>query len=119
MMVFWIVAVLLIIAALLFVLPPLIHGASNRNVSERNSLNISIYRDQLGELERDLKNDAITTEQFEQGRLELERRLLEDVPATRGGELHAHATQKRGKVAAIIVGIAVPAFTIAVYQWLG
>ena len=118
MMVFWMVVILLIIAALLFVLPPLIHGASNRNVSERNSLNISIYRDQLGELERDLKNDAITTEQFEQGHLELERRLLEDVPDT-CGVTHAHATQKKGKLAAIIVGIAVPAFAIAVYQWLG
>lgn len=119
MMVFWVAVVVLIVAALLFVLPPLIHGASNRDVIERNSLNISIYRDQLDELERDLKNDAITTEQFDQGRTELERRLLEDVPDTHGGGLHAHAEQKKGKLAAIIVGIAVPAFAIAIYQWLG
>lgn len=119
MMVFWVVAALLMAAALLFVLPPLIFGASNKDVIERNTLNISIYRDQLDDLERDLKNDVITTEQYEQGRVELERRMLEDVPDTHGENLHAHPTQKKGTLAAVIVGIAVPAFAIGIYQWLG
>lgn len=120
MIVFWIVVALLIVAALLFILPPLLHQVSGRNVVERNTLNISIYRDQLAELERDLSNDVITTEQFEQGRVELERRVLEDVPSgTHGQDTNARLPQKKGKRAAIIVGIAVPVFAIGIYQWLG
>jgi len=118
MTVFWIVVVLLILAALLFILPPLLYQASDYKAIAHHSLNIAVYQDQLAELERDLENDVITSEQFEQARLELERRLLEDVPADNGDVL-AKGPQKSSKAAAIIVGIAVPAFAVGLYQWLG
>lgn len=129
MMIFWMVVALLIVAALLFVLPPLISRNTDGEVVERSSLNISIYRDQLAELERDRDNDVITPEQYEQGRIELERRLLEDVPeddasgnnaaGNQTASASAKVSQKRGRTAAVIVGIAIPVFAIGVYQWLG
>jgi cytochrome c-type biogenesis protein CcmH len=128
MMIFWMVVALLIVAALLFVLPPLITRTSGGGVVDRSTLNISVYRDQLAELERDRENDVITQEQYEQGRLELERRLLDDVPEDNGsGQGHsagdaaasAQGSRKTGRIAAVIIGIAIPVFTISVYQWLG
>jgi cytochrome c-type biogenesis protein CcmH len=110
------------------VLPPLITRTSGGGVVDRSTLNISVYRDQLAELERDRENDVITQEQYEQGRLELERRLLDDVPEDNGsGQGHsagdaaasAQGSRKTGRIAAVIIGIAIPVFTISVYQWLG
>ena len=119
MMVFWIVVALFIAAALLFVIPPLINRHSNNASVERNTLNITVYRDQLAELEHDLEHDVITREQFEQGRLELEQRLLEDVPEGTDTSVSATIPKRKGKLAAVLVGIAIPVFAIGIYQWLG
>lgn len=83
----------------------------------RNAINISVYRDQLAELEQDLQNDIITREQYEQGRLELERRLLEDVPdqaadATDAGVRPARRT-------AIVVALFIPLFVVSGYLYFG
>lgn len=119
MMIFWIVVALFIAAALLFVIPPLISRHANNESVERNTLNITIYRDQLAELERDLENDVITREQYEQGRLELEQRLLEDVPEGADASVVANTPKGKGRLAAVLVGIAIPVFAIGIYQWLG
>ena len=60
MMVFWLVAVLLIAAALLFLIPPLLQGGARKKQLARDQINILLYKDQLAELDADLKNGAIT-----------------------------------------------------------
>lgn len=118
MTVFIIVAALLTAAALVFLLPPLVRHSGRNSAPGRRELNISIYRDQLAELDRDLEADVISREQYEQGRQELEGRLLEDVPGGEAGD--GNATEgRRGLGSAVAVGIAVPALAVGIYVWLG
>src|SRR6266403_3374574 len=79
MLTFWIIAGLMMLFALWFVLPPLLQKASDDKSDERRAANFLIYKDQLKEMEADLKNGLMSEEQYQQDREELERRLLEDV----------------------------------------
>lgn len=91
MILFWLICALFIVIALAFVLPAALqrNEQSERAVAdERKLANIAVYRDQLAELESDLKNGIVSQEQYAQDREEIERRLLEDTtsaaaPATR------------------------------------
>lgn len=81
MMLFWLVCALLIMIAFAFVLPTALqrNDKSRRAIAdERKLANIAIYRDQLSELEADLKNGIVSQEQYAQDRDEIERRLLDD-----------------------------------------
>jgi cytochrome c-type biogenesis protein CcmH len=80
MMVFWIVGAALAAAALLVVLRPLLFRRSGDKVS-RTQVNVSIYRDQLRELEADRAAGKLAAEDYERARTEIEARLLEDVAA--------------------------------------
>jgi cytochrome c-type biogenesis protein CcmH len=80
---FWIFAILLTTIALFYVLPPLLQRAG-RTEDERERSNVAIYRDQFAELERDLRDGVLDQEQYEQGRAELQRRLLEDIALGEG-----------------------------------
>ena len=125
MLVFSTVAVLLIVATLLFLLPPLLQGNRSKNVIERKELNVLLYKDQLVELEADLNSGAITQDQFDQAHADLERSLLQDVvdegPAndSEGAADNTKSHALFGKFAAIIVAITVPLITISMYAALG
>lgn len=80
MLTFWIIAVLFILLALWFVLPPLLQKPNEGEDVERSEANVMVYRDQYRELEADLKTDLIGEPQYQAEKEELERRLLEDVP---------------------------------------
>ncbi len=120
MIVFYIAVALLILAALLFIVPPLLRRDQDEVTTDRRSLNISIYQDQFLELERDLANDVITREQFEQSKQELERRLLDDV-----SELDVTAPGKKpgrnraAVISAVVVAGLVPLLATAVYMQTG
>jgi cytochrome c-type biogenesis protein CcmH len=81
MILFWLVCALFIVIAFAFVLPTALQrpDKSQRTIAdERKLANIAIYRDQLSELEADLRNGIVSQEQYAQDRDEIERRLLED-----------------------------------------
>lgn len=113
MIVFSVVAALLIAAALLFIVPPLWQRRDRTGV-QRDRSNLEIYKDQLQELEADLRNGILSQEQFEQGRVELERRLLEDVvpESQRPAPAQDHG---EGRGAAITVMLLVPLLAIFLY----
>ena len=71
------VAVLAIVVALVWVVPPLLRTPKS-HASERRAMNIAVYRDQLKDLEAERDNGALSAEQFEQSKLELEDRLSGD-----------------------------------------
>jgi cytochrome c-type biogenesis protein CcmH len=86
---FWVICALLLLIALSFVLPPVLQRseASDRETEdERKQANIAVYRDQLSELEADLKNGIVSQEQYAQDRDEIERRLLEDTTIVKSKE---------------------------------
>ncbi len=85
MMLFWVICALLIVIAFAFVLPTALQREDKSQKSladERKLANIAIYRDQLSELEADLRNGIVSQEQYAQDRDEIERRLLEDTAGT-------------------------------------
>lgn len=112
---FWIAAALLIAVALAFVLPPLLRRAAAGGVTG-DSANLSVYRDQLVELEADLARGTISLTQHAQAKTELEQRLLEDVPEP--AEIRA-APPRSSFAMALAIGIAVPALAIMLYLMLG
>lgn len=78
---FWVISGIFIVTALLFIVPTLLR---NRNVQQENlehdAVNITVYRDQLVELDNDLENDVLTKEQYNKSKQELQQRMLQDVP---------------------------------------
>jgi cytochrome c-type biogenesis protein CcmH len=115
---FWIVAGLLLAGALLFVLPPLIGGRRKQGlVASQDEANVSIYRDQLQELDEDLAAGTLSPDQYQQARREVESRVLEDVgsEAARAAEASGNA----GRIAAIVSGVAIPVIALAMYFALG
>jgi cytochrome c-type biogenesis protein CcmH len=114
---FLILAGVMIALALAFVLPALTRRHVDEEQSSRARANVLIHRDQLTELDADLKNNTISKEQYDAGRREVERRVLEDILAS----LHdtpADATG-RGKWAAIALSVVIPLAAVGLYLKLG
>lgn len=76
-------ALLLLVATLTLLLLPFRHRVAGTEIS-RKQLNAAIYRDEFAELERDLAEGALSQDDYDQAKAELQRRLLEDsaAPAT-------------------------------------
>jgi cytochrome c-type biogenesis protein CcmH len=118
MTIFIIAAVLLVGAALLFIVPPLLRRDAAEGAVRRKALNISVYRDQLAEMERDLQNDVLTPEQYQLGRQELERRLLEDVAdAPAAGA--TPAPPRAARASAVMLAVLIPLLAGGGYLLLG
>ena len=120
MILFWVIAAVLIIIALAFILPPLWQSSANAlaNANEgRNEANVSVYRDQLSELDADVRNGIVDREQFEKDREEIERRLLEDVSTNRSANPRAATGEQRG--VAYALAVALPLVAIIFYLKVG
>ncbi len=113
MTVFWIIAALFAAGALAYVLRPLLRRKEAPRVTGSDA-NIAIYKDQLRELDAELAAGTLTKEDHARARLELEARLLEDVPA-----VEIQRAGGGGRRAALAVGIAVPLVAVAVYLVTG
>ena len=118
MTIFMVVAALLLLAALLFVVPPLVQKRRAEDAVARSAINVTVYRDQLAELERDLDNDIISQAQYEQGRVELEKRLLEDVEEA-GEVASSQAAAPASKKTAVLLGVLLPLLAVGRYVYFG
>ena len=113
---FLILATLLTAVALLFVLPTLLRkqAAPGHHV-QRDDLNLAVLRDQLRELDVDLKLGTIGAPAYQVARHELERCVAEDVQTPDAENVPASARRWAGFTAAA----AVPALAAALYLYLG
>jgi cytochrome c-type biogenesis protein CcmH len=75
MTLFWGLSALLAGLALWFVVRPLLARNADERVS-REGVNLAIHRDQLQELEADLRAGTLDAELYEKARRELESRLV-------------------------------------------
>ena len=107
-------AFFLLVAAVVFVLWPLLKRSTSP-VAGRELSNLDIHRDQLSELEKDLEAGMLGADRYEQAKTELEKRVLEEVtlPAASGRSVTA------GRVAPIVVGVVIPLAAILLYLHLG
>jgi cytochrome c-type biogenesis protein CcmH len=107
------------VIALAFILPPLLQRSENaESVSdeERKQANIAVYRDQLSELEADLRNGIVAEEQYAQDRDEIERRLLEDTATTQSKKTVAPFN---AQTTAYLLGFGLPLIAIIFYLKVG
>ena len=114
---FLVAAALLTAAALAFVLIPLLRPEQHKRASVR-AVNLSIYRDQFTELERDLKLGTIDAAQYENARAELERRLLDEA-APRSDDPAPDVRSRSAGWTALGIGIGVPLCAGLLYWHLG
>jgi cytochrome c-type biogenesis protein CcmH len=75
---FWVGVVLLVAIALWFIVRPLLRPRPNSEIL-RSEENIAFYRGQLSDLEDERESGAVSAEQYEKVKREIEARLLEDV----------------------------------------
>ena len=117
MTLFWIICALLLVVALAFIVLPLLRGAAKNRDVVRDAANLEIYRDQLAEMDADLANGLLTPELYEQGKRELETRVLEEVKSPQG------TASARGrnpiKALAIVLAIVIPTASLGLYWKLG
>ncbi len=95
---------------ILFVVWPLLRGwRTSRQVAvaevDRQAENVALYRDHLTELEQSKADGRIDSEQFEQLKGELDRNLLEEVPAMNAGQ-GVDTPRSRRLVVGILVVVA-------------
>jgi cytochrome c-type biogenesis protein CcmH len=114
---FWIYGALLLAVALLFVVWPLWRGAARNNDVVRDAANLEIFRDQVAEMDADLANGLLTQELYEQGKRELQARLLDEVKSPGGqGETRPRNPMK---VLAVVLAVLIPAASLGMYWKLG
>lgn len=113
---FVIIAAVMTAMALAWVVPPLLRRRGHGGMVSRQDSNLAVLRDQLAELDTDLRNGTIAPEQHARARGELERRTLEDAtgdPQAGGGE------KAGGRAAAVLVGILIPSLALLLYLLTG
>ncbi|HVS20625.1 MAG TPA: c-type cytochrome biogenesis protein CcmI [Pyrinomonadaceae bacterium] len=114
----WVIFALLVVLALWFVLPPLWQKGEERKRDELRAANVLVYQDQYRELEADLRNGLISEESYRQDKDELERRLLDDVAASRDLISNPASSVTMRKLA-YAIGAAIPVTAIALYLYVG
>lgn len=120
MILFWLICAAMLIVALMFVLPPALRADASKSKEDdaRREANIAVYRDQLAELEADLRNGIVTEEQYAQDRDDIERRLLEDV-ATNKPKAKAAKIDATTRKQAYMVGIGLALVAVIFYLRIG
>jgi cytochrome c-type biogenesis protein CcmH len=116
MTLFWILCAAMLLVAMLFIAFPLWRKASANNDVLRDAANLGILRDQSAELEIDLRNGLLTPEAYEQGKHELQARLLEEVKIT---EQPVKPPRNPAKTLAIALAILLPLFSVPLYLTIG
>lgn len=112
---FLIAAALLVIAVIALLLPPLLRTPRFSGSTDQSEANLAIFRDQLAELERERREGSLAEADFAQAKSELQRRLLEEVPAQA-----APATTDGGsRQTALALLVLIPLAAAAGYALLG
>jgi len=113
---FWIICALLLAVAVLFVVLPLWRSTVKDNHVLRDAANLEIFRDQVAEMDADLANGLLTPELYEQGKRELQARLLEEVKATDGAGV---LVRNPHKTLALVLALVLPLTAVGLYWNIG
>jgi cytochrome c-type biogenesis protein CcmH len=128
MILFWILGALLAAGALALALRPLLarSKAGAADAASRDALNAAVYRDQLRELDEDLRAGKLAQADYDRARAEIERRVLEDVHGgqslvARPGARRpaAPAARPASRQPVLYAALAVPVVAAGVYFLVG
>ena len=115
MLLFWTLALLMILAAVLLVVPTLMRGGTSGR-DDFTDANVALYRERLAELDRERDRGEIEAERHAALREDLERGLLADVARHESPRAVAHPPPYW---MAMAIAVAVPVCALAFYLWLG
>jgi cytochrome c-type biogenesis protein CcmH len=115
MLTFWIVAALLIVAALAFVLVPLLRPRTRQGPTLREA-NLAVLRGQRRDIENDVALGLLPRESREDALAELAARADEDLATA--AEPDTAPARKPWAVAAFFA-LLIPAVTVGFYLWVG
>ncbi|TCV89626.1 c-type cytochrome biogenesis protein CcmI [Sulfurirhabdus autotrophica] len=115
MVIFWIISGLMMVSVLAFLIPPLLSKKPLSGV-EQKQLNVSLYREQMNELEHDLANRTLSMEHYDEAKSELEQRMMEDVSVSQKSIV---AKSHFNYAVAITFLLLLPGIAIALYVKLG
>lgn len=113
---FIVAAILLTLAVLALLLMPLLLKQRKQHIGSASQLSIAVLRDQLSDLEDQRTSGLLDAKLFVEEQAELERRALEDGAVGRSST-PPFSSRKLGLAA--VVGVTVPALTLALYFLLG
>lgn len=105
---------MLLLAALAFLLLPVLRGRRVQAEEDRTALNVALYEERLGELASQQAAGTLAPEQFEEGRADAARELLDD---TEGAEVRRSSSL--GRTIPLIAAILVPLFGYGMYMHWG
>ncbi|KIL98156.1 Cytochrome c heme lyase subunit CcmH [Paramagnetospirillum magnetotacticum MS-1] len=108
----WIVFAAMVALALMVLLRPLL--SAPLAAADRSDYDLMVYKDQLGELARDVERGLVNKDQAEAARTEIQRRML----AASDGDKGAVAA-KSGKLAPILIAVLLPLLAVMLYLPLG
>jgi cytochrome c-type biogenesis protein CcmH len=114
-MTFFLIAAALLLAASLALLSRPWWRRGCADATSRRALNATIYRDQLGELDRDRDAGQLGETDYQEARGEIQRRLLDDA-AEADAPLAVPSHRLRTLIAIVV---AFPLLAAGLYTWLG
>jgi cytochrome c-type biogenesis protein CcmH len=116
MTVFVIIAVVMAVVAVLWVLPPLLWRRTASEGVARAASNLAIYRDQLAELDSDLRIGTLSPAQYAQAKLEIERSVLDEA---RVEGTPAPRASRGGRWTAAVLAATIPLCAALLYWQFG
>ncbi|MCQ8781095.1 c-type cytochrome biogenesis protein CcmI [Mangrovibrevibacter kandeliae] len=117
-MLFWVVAASLTAIVTLAAVWPVLRPRTGAS-PVRAEHDLEVYRAQLGELDGDVARGALRSEDAQTARAEIGRRLLRAAEQAEGARARPGARRGGLIAVAVVVAVAVPALSLAVYGTLG
>ena len=115
---FWVVSGIFIVGALLFILPTLLRSKGGKSGVERGATNVSIYQDQIAELDNDLRYVSLNQEQYNQSKYELQQRMMQDM-SEENSDSGTRTTSNRSIATSAVIILAMPILAVSLYLLLG
>jgi cytochrome c-type biogenesis protein CcmH len=116
MTVFWSLAAVMLMVALLFVLPPLMRQRKVSAVT-LDDLNTKVSQEQLAELDADLAIGKLDKAQYDAARKDIERELLYDLVSADSAQ--TVAPERSGRWLVLLLIPALPLCAVLLYQLMG
>ncbi|WPP47427.1 c-type cytochrome biogenesis protein CcmI [Pseudomonas sp. AN-1] len=110
---FWLAAAVLLLAALAFLLIPLLRGRRAQAEEDRTALNVALYQERIAELDAQHAAGSLDAAQLEAGRSEAARELLDDA------EQAEAARRPLGRWLPLTLAVLVPVAGLALYLHWG
>ncbi|MBX8530246.1 c-type cytochrome biogenesis protein CcmI [Pseudomonas cichorii] len=111
---FWMAAGLLLLAALSFLLIPVLRGRHVQPEEDRTALNVALYQERVAELQGQQEEGVLSAAQMQSGRSEAARELLADTEDT--GPVRP---SRLGKALPLLAAVLMPALGLGLYLHYG